>query len=312
MDALSRFLAQSRMGVSLDVQCRLSGPYVVPHEALAHGEAPFHLVLSGACQLRTAQGVVHLEPGDFVLLPHGDAHEVLSPRSARKGHHGLARVRAMRRESALPLKGNVTRADSAELDLLCGRFLCDPAASLILLRALPSLMQVNLLEVAEGATLRSLIDLLRHEAAHALPGASEIVNAVGQAVLTLALREFGKAESSEAHLLTLLSDERLAASVNAMLQDPSQDWTVESLGERAAMSRATYARQFQNRAGMPVGDFLLRVRMMRACELLRRSRRGLADIGQSVGYQSEAAFGKAFQRILGETPGRWRRAQRAQ
>ena len=311
MDTLSQFLALGRMRVSLDVQCQLSGSYLIPHEPSAQGEAPFHLVLSGECQLRTAQGIIRMRPGDFVLLPRGEAHDVLSLSLSSKRTQGKAHVRNVRRESALPLKGNVKRAESAELDLLCGRFLCDPSAGTILLRALPRTMQVNLLEAATGDSLHTLIDLLRHEATHALPGSIEIVNALGRAVLTLALREFGAVESGQAHLLTLLSDDRLGPSIKAVLDDPSEDWTVDSLGKRVAMSRATYARQFQNKAGMPVGDFLLRVRIMKACELIKHSRRGLADIGQNVGYQSEAAFGKAFQKIIGQSPGRWRRARQA-
>lgn len=310
MDTLSHFLTLGRARVSLDVQCRLSGSYLIPHEPAAVGEAPFHLVLSGQCQLRTEQGLVQMQPGDFVLLPHGDAHDVLSLASTGKMGQGTSRVRAVSRQSALPLKANITRSASAVLDLLCGRFLCDPGPGSILLGSLPRTMQVNLLSTTAVETLKPLIDLLRHEATHALPGATEIVSALGQVILTLALRQFGTAQSEQAHLLTLLSDERLGPSIKAVLDHPSKNWTVESLGKRVAMSRATYARQFQNKAGMSVGDFLIRIRMMKACALLKHSRRGLADIGQSVGYQSEAAFGKAFMKIVGEPPGRWRRAQR--
>jgi AraC family transcriptional activator of mtrCDE len=73
------------------------------------------------------------------------------------------------------------------------------------------------------------------------------------------------------------------------------------------MSRATYARHFNERAGMTVMDFLTRIRMTIACDLLRRTQRSVAEIGEAVGYQSEAAFGKAFAQSVGVTPGRYRR-----
>jgi AraC family transcriptional activator of mtrCDE len=310
MDALSQLMALGRVQVAMDVQCRLSGAYLIPHATAAQGEAPFHFVMSGHCQLRTQQGVFELKPGDFFLLPHGDAHDVLSHATAG-ALRGAPKVRAVGRASALPLKANVASTRTAELDLLCGRFLSDPSVGALFLGALPQMLQVNLLGTTTMATLQPMMELLRHEASHALPGATEIVSALGQAILTLALREFGVAESGQSHWLTLLSDARLGPSIQAVLEHPGGNWTVDTLGKRVAMSRATYARQFQRKAGMSVGEFLLCIRMMKACDLIKHSRRGLSDIGQSVGYQSEAAFGKAFQKVLGETPGRWRRSQQA-
>jgi AraC family transcriptional activator of mtrCDE len=78
-------------------------------------------------------------------------------------------------------------------------------------------------------------------------------------------------------------------------------------GDLAAMSRATYARHFNERAGVTVMDFLTQIRMTIACDLLRRTQRSAAEIGEAVGYQSEAAFGKAFAQSVGVTPGRYRR-----
>jgi AraC family transcriptional activator of mtrCDE len=92
-----------------------------------------------------------------------------------------------------------------------------------------------------------------------------------------------------------------------MLSAPERAWTIAELGELAAMSRATYARRFNERAGVTVMDFLTQIRMTIACDLLRRTQRSAAEIGEAVGYQSEAAFGKAFAQSVGVTPGRYRR-----
>ena len=310
MDALSQLLSLSRMSVRMDVHCLLAGKYAVAHERLTPGEAPFHLVLAGKCRVRTASGWTELNAGDFLLLPHGDAHDVLPPRSAQsKASRPVRRLRS-RQDSTLPIKGNVRNAASADLDLLCGRFVCAYGAGSMLLRALPSAVHVNLQNMAGGELLGSLIALLQREATLAQAGALAVVNALGQAILTFALRHHGVDERAPPGLLTIMADRRLGSSVRAVLQDLSRDWTIASLGEKVSMSRATYARQFQAKAGMGVGEFLLTVRMMRACDLIQHTDRGLAEIGQTVGYESEAAFGKAFQKVVGETPGRWRRSQK--
>ena len=82
-------------------------------------------------------------------------------------------------------------------------------------------------------------------------------------------------------------------------------------GNTIDMSRATYARQFRERAGMTVGAFLTDIRMMLASDLLLRTRRTVADIAAEVGYESEAAFGKAFKARRGITPARYRSAEQA-
>jgi AraC family transcriptional activator of mtrCDE len=142
---------------------------------------------------------------------------------------------------------------------------------------------------------------MRDEAGQRRPGALAIVTALSQALFGMALRVHGEQADSTPGMLSLLADPRLSASVQGMLSAPQRAWTIAELGELAAMSRATYARRFNERAGMTVMDFLTQIR------LLRRTQRSAAEIGEAVGYQSEAAFGKAFQQSVGVTPGRYRR-----
>jgi AraC family transcriptional activator of mtrCDE len=110
-------------------------------------------------------------------------------------------------------------------------------------------------------------------------------------------------------LLQLLGDARLGKSVVAMMSSPAFGWTIDDLARHSAMSRATYARQFRERAGMTVGAFLTDIRMMLASDLLLRTRRTVADIAAEVGYESEAAFGKAYKARRGITPARYRAAE---
>ncbi|AIO42497.1 AraC family transcriptional regulator [Burkholderia sp. AU19243] len=313
MDALSQLLSLGRSHVELDVRCLLDGPFAMPHGGLPPGEAAFHLLLAGTCRLRTADGrTLRLTEGDFVLLPGGDAHDLFD---ANEG--GTRRVMPLREAgtgggAVLPVKSNRDASQSvdASVDVLCGRFVYARGAGELLTRALPRVLHVGLRDASGLASLQPLTNVLRAEASNAQPGARAIVNALGQALLAYALRAYGRDARVPAGWLALAADARLGPSVQAVLQAPARPWTVESLGAASAMSRATYARHFRDKAGMSVGAFVAQIRMMHACTLLQDTQRGQAEIGQAVGYQSEAAFGKAFRAVLGTTPGRWRRAQR--
>ncbi|NTX45659.1 helix-turn-helix transcriptional regulator [Burkholderia cepacia] len=311
MDALSQLLSLGRSHVELDVRCLLGGPFAMPHDPLPPGEAAFHLVLAGTCRLHTAEGrTLQLADGDFVLLPAGGAHELLDAGAGRSWP--VAALREHGGGAVLPVKSNLdsTEPGGASVDLLCGRFVYARGAGELLMRTLPHVLHVGLREASGFAPLQLLTSVLRTEASNGQPGAGAIVNALGQALLAYALRAYGRGARVPSGWLALAADARLGPSVQAVLQAPEKPWTVESLGDTSAMSRATYARHFRERAGMSVGAFVAQIRMMHACALLQDTQRGQAEIGQAVGYQSEAAFGKAFRAVLGTTPGRWRRAQR--
>jgi len=190
----------------MDVHCLLAGKYAVAHETSAPGEARFHLVLAGKCRVRSVTGWTDLNAGDFLLLPHGDAHDVLPPRSVQsKTSRPVHRLR-LSQDSTLPIKGNVRSPSNADLDLLCGRFICAYGAGSMLLRALPPRVHVNLQDMASGELLGSLIALLQREATLAQAGALAVVNALGQAILTFALRHHGVDESAPPGLLTIMAD----------------------------------------------------------------------------------------------------------
>jgi AraC family transcriptional activator of mtrCDE len=303
MDTLSRLIDLARPQASLDLRCLLTGGFDIDHAPMEAGVAPFHLVLDGACVVETAGGgQVALHAGDFVLFPRGAAHRVRDV-----GRAAATAPLTLSHDGMLPLRRNDGGDAGADLDLLCGRFVYAPGSSALLLNALPDPFHVSLVGVQTLGALQTVIALMRAEAEQRQPGALAIVTALSHALFAMALRAHGEQNASTPGVLTLLADARLGASVQGMLSAPERAWTIAELGELAAMSRATYARHFNERAGMTVMDFLTQIRMTIACDLLLRTQRSAAEIGEAVGYQSEAAFGKAFQQSVGVTPGRYRR-----
>jgi AraC family transcriptional activator of mtrCDE len=303
MDALSKVIELAHIHGSLDLRCLLAGDFALSHESLPSGEAPFHLVLSGNAELELEGGVhLALAAGDFVLLPRGAAHVV------RGKGHAMSGPMRMDSEGALPLRRN-TEAN-VEMDLLCGRFTYLPDSADLLMNALPEALHVSLAQETELQILGNVVLLLRDEVTRLESGAFAIVTALSQAILILALRAYAKRDGMSPSLLVLLSDSRLSRAVHAMMREPHKPWTVESLAAHANMSRATFARHFAEKGAISPMDLLASLRMRFARELLEAGNLAVADVAERVGYQSESAFGKVFQKIIGQTPAAFRRQQK--
>jgi len=108
--------------------------------------------------------------------------------------------------------------------------------------------------------------------------------------------------------LAALADRRIGAALHLLHKDVAANWTVETLAAAAGMSRSAFALRFKDKVGQSPLEYLTRWRMFRAAQLLRHGERALVEIAGSVGYESEAAFNKAFKRTTGSAPGAYRRS----
>ena len=303
MDALSQIVRLVRLQASLDLRCQFADGFSVDHEGAPPGEIEFHLVLAGRCVIELPdESPVDMVGGDFLALRSGTPHRVRTVEAIDE-HHRMSTTHA----GSLPLK----RSDTGEtkLDLLCGRFNVDSTTMDQLLQTLPRLLHVSLSESTPDVDLHAIVATMRTEVEVDSPGAVAIVEALSTVLLTLALRIHSRRDAISPSLLRLIGDTRLARATQAILADPGRDWTLEQLAGLSAMSRATFARRFSEASAMTPGALLLQVRMSRAADLLARSRRGVADIGADVGYQSEAAFSKAFKRAMAMPPATYRRVR---
>jgi AraC family transcriptional activator of mtrCDE len=301
MDILSRLIDLSHLRPLLDLRCQLAGEFAVHHDPAEKGTIPFHLILGGDCIVRTPAGAdIRMRSGDFLLFPRGSAHTIIGSRP------GMQRIPPLLRDGRiLPLR--VNGEGEPDVDLICGHFTYAFNSSTLLLDGLPDIFHVSLIQSQSEETLKMLMTLLRQETIVERQGALTIMTALCLALVTMALRtrDNGTPAASPG-LLSLLEDERLARSVKSMMQTPAHPWTLEELAARSAMSRATYARRFKDNAGMTPGAFLTELRMSLASDLLLHSQRTTADVAAEVGYESEAAFGKAFKVAKGLSPGRFR------
>ena len=138
-----------------------------------------------------------------------------------------------------------------------------------------------------------------------------MLNALSTAMFALVLRLASQEEDAPMGLLSLAGQTRLAPALAALFNEPARAWTLPELAELCNMSRATLARQFEEKLGRSASDLLTDIRMALAANELKKPQMSTGAVAEAVGYQSEAAFQRAFKSHMGVTPSRWRKAQAA-
>lgn len=303
MDTLSHLLHLSQGELVLDVFCRLSGDFLLPHPQSSEGESLFHLVLSGQCQVRIENSEsLTLSKGSFLMLNRGQSHTIWH------GEDTKSPVQLLDND-VLPIKCTMSEKENRSADILCGRMVYAEGSGSLLLNGFPDFVFADLSRLPGMDALEIFTKLIKEEAINRKSGASAMLHGLVQVLFIFALRCHEKSDELNYHWLTLQEDSRLSKALNAMLSEPHRDWTMDSLASLALMSRATFVRRFKACAGVTPGDVLQSIRMMKALSLLRQGKHTLTDIAEAAGYQSEASFSKAFKSILGCSPGHWRKQQ---
>lgn len=301
MDIVGELIKLCDVRGSLNVRCQAAGDFSVEHAESVAGEALFHMVLEGSCVVAPYDGETFVaNAGELVIFPKGAAHR-LSHVSDHAEQRGWQTRSAGLFAADLPYPGDVV-----ELDLLCGRFHYDTIASAFLFDSLPHAMHVT--QKTKSMQLAFLTRLIRTEAEEHKMGALEVVTALTTALFVISLRQYFDTPAVDQSMLALLSDKSTAASLLAMYTNPTENWSVASLAELSNMSRSTFARRYAALAGKGPGEVLLAVRCQLAFKALRTTNASIHAIANQVGYQSEAAFSKAFKRQMGLTPSQARRA----
>jgi AraC-like DNA-binding protein len=256
-----------------------------------------HAVVQGRAWLWTEAGEDPLElaPGDLALVRGGPDHFVACEPGALCVPPEEFRARHAADEGRLDGRGAV---------FLCGayQFAGDIGAALV--GALPPVLA---LPASIDDPAHGVVTLLSRELAHPAPGQQTVLDRLLDVLVVLGLRT-GLARSATAPAWFRASaDPRLSPSLQAMHAKPGEPWTVDGLAELSGMSRATFARVFQQALGQAPIRYLADWRMALARDLLRDQQATVAEIAVQVGYSSEYAFAAAFRRRHGQPPGRWRR-----
>ncbi|TAN08145.1 MAG: AraC family transcriptional regulator [Rhodanobacteraceae bacterium] len=313
-DLLSHVLTLVRLTGALIFQVEVKGPWGVVAQPTVEKFAPllppgtnqviaFHIVLDGRCWVRhAAHDWFPVPAGHAVVIAHGDRHELCDqpgrttvPFATMLGKRALLDARQVRFENG---PGESTR-------LLCGFLGCDRRAFEPLCRSLPPVFKVDL-----GPRMDTLV---RYAAANALdddPGAASLRGRLAELLFVAALRlHMQSLPANATGWLAGLHDPLVGRAMQSLHETPWRHWSVEDLARVTASSRSVLAERFRAVIGEPPMHYLTGLRMHLAARRLRESRQSIASVADEVGYESDAAFQRAFKRSFGTPPATWRRNQ---
>jgi AraC family transcriptional regulator, activator of mtrCDE len=307
MDWLSRLFEMMPVRGRLDLRCSYGAPWRIDQGPSEANEIPYHALLAGSATLEgPAKGrPMQLKAGDILLLPGNPRHVM---------HDGSGAVPLpARNRASLNFTISENLASGDRLDLLCGHFAIAPPHDRLLRSYLPPRLVVHAGaragEKDTAAQLAGLVSLMRSESTHDHLGGRAMLNALSTAMFALVLRLASETEDAPRGLLALAGHPRLAPAVAALFNEPARAWSLPELAQMCNMSRATLARQFQEKFGRSASDFLTDIRMTLAASELKQSLLSTGAVAEAVGYQSEAAFQRAFKSHMGVTPAQWRKMQ---
>jgi AraC-like DNA-binding protein len=319
MDAFSAALSSVHVTAAIFVDAEFSAPwgFVSPPAAeIAPIVAPgverlvtYHLIAEGRARVRL-EGLPDLEVagGEVVIVPHGDAHTVLdgAPRTFVSSADAIGSFWSGQVETArFGGGGRVTK-------IVCGFFGCERDAARLFLAGLPPLLKVSLRGDPAGAWIETSILYLCREAAARRPGGTALLSRMAEALFIESLRRHMEGlPPGETGWLAGARDPVVGAALALMHRRPSRRWTLAELAAEAGASRSVLADRFQRLLGEPPLAYLARWRMQLAARRLRTTRDTVLQVAAEVGYDSEAAFNRAFKRAFQVPPARYRAARRA-
>jgi AraC family transcriptional activator of mtrCDE len=295
-----------RVRPELQQICHFGAQWVSEHGTEEDGWAPFHIVTCGTCLLDVGDRKgIELRTGDAAVLAHGGPHTV---RAVATADGPTIPLRSHRRlHDDLIVKSNV--AGEPDTKLVCGRLGFERVHDNMVLVALPPVVVLHASDGPDAARLRRIVETIQAELEDDRLGAAVVAASLATSLMMLVLRNHFESGHESQGILALLARRQTARALASMLRELARDWTLDELAERASTSRATLVRHFQTAVKMAPLTFLSELRMTFARHRMLAKNLPLAVIAEGVGYQSEAAFSRAYHRRYGVAPGADRKAK---
>jgi AraC-like DNA-binding protein len=265
----------------------------------------YHILISGSCWggLGNDEHVL-LQAGDAIVFPHGDPHVMSSVEA-----HGI--LPANSRSVSERYRGTLQLGEGAgpRTTFVCGFLGCDLRPYNPLISALPRLMHIRGI-AGGGGWLSEFPRQLVAESRVGGAGSDSMLTRMAELMFVEVVRRHLEGLSSQrTGWLAGLRDPVVAPALAQLHERPSHPWTLADLARAVATSRTVLAERFSQVVGIPPMQYLTQWRLQLAAEQLTNGSAKVAAIGAAVGYESEAAFSRAFKRATGEAPAAWRRAR---
>lgn len=303
-DPLGETLHMLRLTGTLYCQAELSAPWGIDIPQF-DGLMTFLVVNTGHCWLEVEDSEPRLiEPGCLTLIPHGTPHRMSSSLDVRATplfDIPVEKVSDRYEKMRYGGGGEITRTTYGVV-----RF--DHVAAHRLIAQLPDVLHIDSWDDEAGIWLQSTLRFITREASSLKPGGETVITRLADILVIQAIRSWlDTAPEANQGWLSALRDEQIGRALAAIHRAPEQDWSVALLAKEAGMSRSAFSAQFTKLVGESAMAYLSQWRMQLARIRLLETPETLSTISNRLGYQSEAAFCRAFKRIFGVSPGSLRR-----
>lgn len=262
----------------------------------------YHILIKGCCFAGLiGEEQVELHAGDVILFPHGDPTVMSSERSLSTS------VTNSQAPARYPETVLIGEQGSRPTSFVCGFLGCERRPFNPLIAALPRLLHVRgMLDSWPGGFTRQLVEESRHQRA----GSETVLTRLAELMFIEVLRRYlAELSPEQSGWLAALRDATVGHALTLLHGAPERDWTLATLAREVAASRSNLVRRFTGLVGQPPMQYLANWRMQVAANLLVRRADKVASIAMEVGYDSEAAFSRAFKKATGLAPGAWREAR---
>ena len=273
----------------------------------------YHVVRRGACWAGLVDGPpLHMEAGDILVIPHGDSYFMSSAADLRSSNAPADAVLQFFREMTLASAPRVVVEGGGgpeRADIVCGFLGCDVRPFNPVLTSLPRLVHLRRKSAVKGpGRLVQLIEFALAESREGTPGAKCVLLHLSEILFVEVVRQYlGTLTSGHTGWLAGLRDPVVGHAIARLHDRPSDSWTLERLAKEVGTSRSALADRFTHLLGKPPMRYLTQWRLQLAARMLSDGAAKVSAVAQDVGYESEAAFSRAFKKLAGSSPAAWRR-----
>jgi AraC-like DNA-binding protein len=318
-DTLSDVLQAVRLKGAVFFDVDTVAPWVAeapPAKVIAQAVMPgsehvieYHVITVGSCWAAVVGHdiePVHLTAGDVVAFPQGDAH-VLSSAPGMRGELDLDVFKRPESPVAVPLLLNLDGGGSECAHVVCGFLGCDRRPFNPLLESLPRILHIAGTDPTRSDWLNAFTRFALMEASEKRAGGSMILSKLGELMFSELVRRYVESlpERSKGWLGGL-RDRHVGRALNLLHAQPTRPWTLDQLAREVGLSRSSFAERFSVFVGLPPMQYLQKWRLQIAASKLSDGNGSIARIAAEIGYESEAAFSRAFKKAVGLPPAEWR------
>lgn len=320
MDALSDVLKSIHLEGAVYLNIEFTAPWCVQSRfalacirdrlAVADHVMFFHFLLEGRCKVRLdgSKETVEACAGDLVLFPEDRPHLLGSDLRLEPIEAGSIPGAGATDVDFVHLRygggGEATR-------FVCGYIACNRSVGRPMIEGLPDLVHIPVGNGPLVAPMRELLQMGVRESLESRPGGASMLAKLSELLFVEAMRRYVETlPPGGSGWLSGVRDPQIGKALALLHGDPSRAWSVESLAREVALSRSALAERFTTLLGEPPMKYLMRWRLALAAQMLRETRETVIRIAERSGYESEAAFNRAFKREFGSPPASWRRAAR--